>query len=114
MSIPLAPRWFDEEWNAQFDTQPWKDTLTFYIEMMNESGLRYLWQRFQQNLLFQTGKCGMWIDATVAASFVTNPMTVRCRQGWLAQPPTMVWASAATAPGLGRWPFPLLADAPEA
>jgi sorbitol/mannitol transport system substrate-binding protein len=29
---------------------------------------------FNENLsLFQTGKCGMWIDATVATSFVTNP-----------------------------------------
>src|SRR5690606_38223100 len=29
---------------------------------------------FNENLtLFQQGKCGMWIDATVAASFVTNP-----------------------------------------
>ncbi|MGR3781306.1 MAG: extracellular solute-binding protein, partial [Albimonas sp.] len=29
---------------------------------------------FNENLaLFQTGKCAMWIDATVAASFVTNP-----------------------------------------
>jgi sorbitol/mannitol transport system substrate-binding protein len=28
---------------------------------------------FNENLaLFQTGKCGMWIDATVAASFVTD------------------------------------------
>ncbi len=29
---------------------------------------------FNENLaLFQQGKCGMWIDATVAASFVTDP-----------------------------------------
>jgi sorbitol/mannitol transport system substrate-binding protein len=29
---------------------------------------------FTENLsLFQSGKCGMWIDAAVAASFVTNP-----------------------------------------
>ncbi len=29
---------------------------------------------FNENLtLFQNGQCGMWIDATVAASFVTNP-----------------------------------------
>jgi sorbitol/mannitol transport system substrate-binding protein len=29
---------------------------------------------FNENLaLFNAGKCGMWIDATVAASFVTNP-----------------------------------------
>ena len=29
---------------------------------------------FNENLtLFQQGKCGMWIDATVAASFVSDP-----------------------------------------
>jgi sorbitol/mannitol transport system substrate-binding protein len=29
---------------------------------------------FNENLaLFQSGKCGMWIDASVAASFVTDP-----------------------------------------
>jgi len=29
---------------------------------------------FNENLaLFNAGRCGMWIDATVAASFVTNP-----------------------------------------
>jgi sorbitol/mannitol transport system substrate-binding protein len=29
---------------------------------------------FNENLaLFQSGKCGMWIDATVAASFVSDP-----------------------------------------
>ena len=29
---------------------------------------------FNENLaLFNAGKCGMWIDATVAATFVTDP-----------------------------------------
>ena len=75
MSNSFGARWFDEEWNAQFDTQPWKDTLTFFTEMMNESGPPgYATNGFNENLaLFQQGKCGMWIDATVAASFVTNP-----------------------------------------
>jgi sorbitol/mannitol transport system substrate-binding protein len=43
--------------------------------MMNESGpTGYATNGFNENLnLFQQGKCGMWIDATVAASFVTNP-----------------------------------------
>jgi len=43
--------------------------------MMNESGPNgYATNGFNENLnLFQQGKCGMWIDATVAASFVTNP-----------------------------------------
>jgi sorbitol/mannitol transport system substrate-binding protein len=75
MANSFGGRWFDEEWNAQFDQQAWKDTLTFYIEMMNESGPPGASNNgFNENLtLFQSGKCGMWIDATVAASFVTNP-----------------------------------------
>ncbi|MEM6615854.1 MAG: sugar ABC transporter substrate-binding protein [Pseudomonadota bacterium] len=75
MSNSFGARWFDMDWNAQFDTQPWKDTLEFFVGMMSESGpAGYATNGFNENLsLFQQGKCGMWIDATVAASFVTNP-----------------------------------------
>ena len=75
MSNSFGARWFDMDWNAQFDTKPWKDTLEFYVGMMNESGpAGFATNGFNENLsLFQQGKCGMWIDATVAASFVTNP-----------------------------------------
>ena len=71
----FGARWFDEDWNAQFDTPQWKDALEFYVGMMEESGPPgYATNGFNENLnLFQQGKCGMWIDATVAASFVTNP-----------------------------------------
>ncbi len=74
MNNSFGGKWFDEEWNAQFDQQPWRDTLTFYVEMMNESGPPGASSNgFNENLaLFQQGKCGMWIDATVAASFVTG------------------------------------------
>ncbi|CTQ34627.1 ABC transporter substrate-binding protein [Jannaschia rubra] len=75
MANSFGAKWFDEDWNAQFDQQPWKDTLEFYVGMMNESGPPGAsGNGFNENLaLFQQGKCGMWIDATVAASFVTNP-----------------------------------------
>ncbi len=75
MSNSFGARWFDMDWNALFDTKPWADTLNFYVGMMNESGpAGYATNGFNENLsLFQQGKCGMWIDATVAASFVTNP-----------------------------------------
>lgn len=74
-SNSFGARWFDEEWNPQFDSPEWKETLTFYINMLNESGPPGASSNgFNENLaLFQQGKCGMWIDATVAASFVTNP-----------------------------------------
>ena len=75
MSNSFGARWFDEDWTPQFDQPEWKETLSFFTDMMNESGpAGYATNGFNENLsLFQQGKCGMWIDATVAASFVTNP-----------------------------------------
>ena len=75
MSNSFGARWFDEGWNAQFNTEEWANTLNFFKDMMDASGPSgYATNGFNENLsLFQQGKCGMWIDATVAASFVTNP-----------------------------------------
>jgi sorbitol/mannitol transport system substrate-binding protein len=90
MSNSFGARWFDQDWNAQFDTKPWADTLTFFKGMMDESGpAGYATNGFNENLsLFQQGKCGMWIDATVAASFVTNPKdsTVADKVGFALAP----------------------------
>ncbi len=90
MSNSFGARWFDEKWNAQFDTREWSDTLNFFVNMMKDSGPPgYATNGFNENLsLFQQGKCGMWIDATVAASFVTNPKdsTVADRVGFALAP----------------------------
>ncbi len=71
----FGARWFDEDWNAQFDQPEWEEALTFFVDLMNSYGPPgYATNGFNENLsLFQQGRCGMWIDATVAASFVTNP-----------------------------------------
>jgi sorbitol/mannitol transport system substrate-binding protein len=71
----FGARWFDEDWNAQFDQPEWSEALNFYVSLMNDYGPDgYATNGFNENLsLFQQGLCGMWIDATVAASFVTNP-----------------------------------------
>ncbi|MBY6202924.1 sugar ABC transporter substrate-binding protein [Maritalea mobilis] len=71
----FGARWFDEDWNAQFDQPEWAEALNFYVNLMNDYGPDgYENNGFNENLsLFQQGLCGMWIDATVAASFVTNP-----------------------------------------
>lgn len=75
MSNSFGARWFDEQWKPQFDQPEWKDTLNFYVNLMKDAGPPGASSNgFNENLaLFQTGKCGMWIDATVAASFVSNP-----------------------------------------
>ena len=74
-SNSFGARWFDEKWHPQFDSKEWKDTLTFYLDLMKADGPPGASSNgFNENLaLFNAGKCGMWIDATVAASFVTNP-----------------------------------------
>jgi len=74
MSNSFGARWFDETWKPQFDSQEWHDTLQYYVEVMEESGPPGSSANgFNENLaLFQTGKCGIWIDATVAGAFVTN------------------------------------------
>jgi sorbitol/mannitol transport system substrate-binding protein len=75
MSNSFGARWFDEKWHPQFDQPEWNKTLTFYVNLMKAAGPPGASTNgFNENLaLFNAGKCGMWIDATVAASFVTNP-----------------------------------------
>ncbi|WP_218352278.1 ABC transporter substrate-binding protein [Alteromonas lipotrueiana] len=74
MANSFGARWFDEQWEPQFDTPEWKKTLEVYTDLMQSYGPPGASSNgFNENLaLFQTGKCGMWIDATVAGSFVTN------------------------------------------
>ncbi|WP_298499050.1 sugar ABC transporter substrate-binding protein [uncultured Maritimibacter sp.] len=90
MSNSYGARWFDENWQPQFNTDAWKATLTDYLDLMNNYGPPGASSNgFNENLaLFQQGKCGMWIDATVAASFVSNPTdsTVADQVGYALAP----------------------------
>ncbi|MFP5517988.1 MAG: ABC transporter substrate-binding protein [Alphaproteobacteria bacterium] len=75
MANSFGASWFDMNWKPQFNTDAWKQTLTTYLGVMKDAGPPGASSNgFNENLaLFQTGKCAMWIDATVAASFVSNP-----------------------------------------
>ena len=89
MSNSFGARWFDENWNPQFDQPEWKATLDFYLNLMNQYGPAGASNNgFNENLtLFNQGKCGMWIDATVAASFVTGKdSTVADKVGFALAP----------------------------
>jgi sorbitol/mannitol transport system substrate-binding protein len=75
MANSYGGRWFDMAWRPQFDTEPWRSALIDYVTTMREYGPPGAASNgFNENLsLFQQGKCGIWIDATVAASFLTDP-----------------------------------------
>lgn len=70
-------RWFDPEWNPTLNEPAWKDAVGFYVDLLGEYGPSNPKDNgFSQNLkLFSDGKCGMWIDATVAAGMLFNPAT---------------------------------------
>jgi sorbitol/mannitol transport system substrate-binding protein len=67
-------RWFDEQWKPQFDQPEWKNALDFYVNTMKQSGPPGASSNgFNENLaLFNSGKCAIWVDASVAGSFVTD------------------------------------------
>jgi len=74
MSNSFGARWFDEKWEPQFNSPEWKATLDYYVPLLKADGPPGASSNgFNENLaLFNDGKCGMWIDATVAASMVTG------------------------------------------
>jgi sorbitol/mannitol transport system substrate-binding protein len=92
MANSYGARWFDEKWRPQFDKPEWKKTLSTYVDLMKQDGPPGASSNgFNENLaLFNAGKCAMWIDATVAASFVTNPKdsTVADKVGFALAPNT--------------------------
>ncbi len=86
----FGARWFDEKWQPQFNSPEWHDAIQFYVDLMKADGPAGASSNgFNENLtLFQQGKCGMWIDATVAGSFVTDPTnsTVADKVGFALAP----------------------------
>jgi len=74
MANSYGARWFNEKWQPEFAGPEWKTTLETYLDLMKNYGPPGASSNgFNENLaLFQGGKCGIWIDATVAASFVSD------------------------------------------
>ncbi len=70
-------RWFDENWKPQLDSKQWHDAVTFYVHLLNDYGPPGASSNgFNENqALFSTGKCAMWIDATSGAGFIFDKTT---------------------------------------
>jgi len=69
--------WFDLEWNPQLDSPEWNAALTYYVDLMKNSGPPGASANGhnENRALFKDGKCATWIDATSAAGDVRNPAT---------------------------------------
>jgi sorbitol/mannitol transport system substrate-binding protein len=68
-------RWFDMDWKPQLNSEPWKKAITDYVALLGEYGPAGATANgFNENqTLFATGHCAMWIDATSAAGRVYDP-----------------------------------------
>ncbi|HEY9615295.1 MAG TPA: sugar ABC transporter substrate-binding protein [Microcoleaceae cyanobacterium] len=68
-------QWFDMQWQPTINTPAWKNAIGYYVDLMQKYGPPGASSNgFNENLaLFSTGKCGMWVDATVAAGLLSNP-----------------------------------------
>lgn len=75
MANSYGAAWFDMDWKPEFDKPEWKAALTDYVSALTQYGPPGASSNgFNENLaLFQQGKCGIWIDSTVGAGFVTDP-----------------------------------------
>jgi sorbitol/mannitol transport system substrate-binding protein len=74
MANAFGARWFDEQWRPQLDSPEWKAAATFYVDTLKKYGPPGASSNgFNETLaLFNSGKCALWVDASVAGSFTTD------------------------------------------
>ena len=67
-------RWFDEALKPQLNSPEWHSAVSLYVDLLRKYGPPGSTSNgFNESLtLFENGRCGMWIDATVAASTLSN------------------------------------------
>jgi sorbitol/mannitol transport system substrate-binding protein len=93
-------RWFDEKWHAQLTSPEWKKAMTFYVDLLKKNGPPGASSNgFNENLtLMSSGKCAMWIDATVAAGILYNK-----QQSQIADKVGFAAAPVAVTPKGSHW-----------
>ena len=77
MANSYGARWFDDDWRPQFESEAWASAVNDYVSLIKDFGPPDAASNgYTENLqLFKDGKCAIWIDATVAASSITDPAT---------------------------------------
>ena len=87
-------------WKPQIDSKPWHDAINFYVDLLKNYGPPgSAGNSFNEILaLYNEGKCGMWIDATIAASFISDP-----KQSKVADKVAFAQAPTAVTPKGSNW-----------
>ena len=74
MANAFGARWFDEQWKPQLTSPEWTAAANFYVDTLKKYGPPGVSSNgFHETLaLFNSGKCALWVDASVAGSFTTD------------------------------------------
>ena len=106
-------QWFDAQWKTTIDTPAWNKAITYYSDLLRKFGPPGATSNgFNENLaLFAGGRCGMWIDATVAAGLLFDPKQsqVADKVGFAPMPtgeftggPTWLWSWNLAIPATSK------------
>ncbi|MGR3434462.1 MAG: ABC transporter substrate-binding protein [Shimia sp.] len=94
--------WFDADLQPTIDTPQWNEAITTYVDLLTNYGPPGSeGNSFNEILaLFNEGRCGMWIDATIAASFLEdeNVRYAQSPNGGNAVGANWLWAWAMAVP----------------
>ncbi|TRB18098.1 sugar ABC transporter substrate-binding protein [Agrobacterium tumefaciens] len=93
-------RWFDMDWKPQLTSEPWKKAISDYVALMSSYGPPGAAANgFNENqTLFSSGRCAMWIDATSAAGRVYDP-----KQSQVADKTAFTRAPVEATPNGSSW-----------
>jgi sorbitol/mannitol transport system substrate-binding protein len=94
--------WFDKDMRPTLESPEWKAAINFYVDLLGSYGPPGSeGNSFNEILaLYNEGKCGMWIDATIAASFLTVPGVAYAQSPNAGNPvgANWLWAWAMAVP----------------
>lgn len=93
-------RWFDMDWKPQLTSEPWKKAISDYVALMTSYGPPgAATNGFNENqTLFASGHCAMWIDATSAAGRIYDP-----KQSQVADKTAFTRAPVEATPNGSSW-----------
>lgn len=74
MANAFGGQWFDMQWHPQLQTPAWREAVSLYVDLLRRHGPSDAVERgYNGNLdLFNNGRCALWVDATVAAGFISD------------------------------------------
>ena len=94
--------WFDKDMKPALNTPEWKNAIETYVNLLGKYGPPGSeGNSFNEILaLYNEGKCGMWIDATIAASFLESDQVAYAQSPNAGNPvgANWLWAWAMAVP----------------